>query len=70
MSSVDFTIYFPGTGTRSYVYRPISSGKNSAFAHFAVAVANHYNLDFSFNQVTITTGWTETAWYERFTQHL
>ena len=39
----------------------ISSGDNSAFAHFAAATANHYNLAFSFLQVPITSGWTEAA---------
>ena len=33
----------------------------SAFAHFAAAIANHYNLAFSFHQVPITAGWTEAA---------
>ena len=57
LSSADITIYDPGIG-------------NSAFAHFAAAIANHYNLAFSFHQVPITTGWTEAVWYERLAQHL
>ena len=59
LSSADFTIYAPGIGTLSYSL--ISSGEHSAFAHFAAAVANHYNLAFSFHQVPITIGWTEAA---------
>ena len=39
----------------------IPSGGNSAFVHFAAAIANHYNLTFSFHQVPITAGWTEAA---------
>ena len=35
-------------------YSLIFSVENSAFAHFIVAVANHYNTAFSFHQVTIT----------------
>ena len=42
-------------------YSLISSGENSAFAYFAAAIANHYNLAFSFHQVPITAGWTEAA---------
>ena len=37
-------------------YSFISSGENSAFAHFAAATANHYNLAVSFHQVPITGG--------------
>ena len=48
----------------------ISSGEDSTFAHFAAAIANHYNLAFSFHQVPITAGWTEAAWYERLAQYL
>ena len=44
LSSAVFTIYAPGTGTLSYSL--ISSGENSAFAHFAAAIANHYNFSF------------------------
>ena len=54
----------------SFLYSLISSGENSAFAHFAAAIANHYNLAFSFHQVPITAGWTEAAWYERLAQRL
>ena len=68
LSSADFTNYAPGIGTLSYSL--ISSGENSAFAHFAAAIANHYNLAFSFHQVPITAGWTEAAWYERLAQYL
>ena len=39
----------------------IISGENSAFAYFAAAIANHYNLAFSLHQVPITAGWTEAA---------
>ena len=50
----------------------LSSGENSAFAHFAAAIENHYNLAFSFHQVpgycwvdrglpnTSTHGWSKT----------
>ena len=41
LSSADFTIYAPGIGT--LLYSLISSGEYSAFAHFAAAIANHYN---------------------------
>ena len=49
----------------SLIYSLISSGKNSAFAHFAVAIGNHYNLAFLFHQVpmAITVEWREAAWY-------
>ena len=58
LSSADFTLYARGIGTLSYL---ISSGKNSAFAHFAAAIANHYNVALSFHQVPITAGRTEAA---------
>ena len=45
----------------SPLYSLISTGENSAFAHSAAAIANHYNLAFSFPQVPITAGWTEAA---------
>ena len=45
----------------SFLYSLISSGESSAFAHFAVAIANHYNLAFLFHQVPIPAGWTEAA---------
>ena len=54
----------------SLLYSLISSGKDSAFAHFAAAIASHYRLAFSFHQLPITAGWTEAAWYERLAQHL
>ena len=38
----------------SLLYNLISSGENSAFAHFAAAVANNYNLAFLFHQVSNT----------------
>ena len=41
----------------------LNSGENAAFAHFAAATANHYNLAFSFHQVLIIAAWTEVAWY-------
>ena len=52
--SMDCTIYIPGIGT--LFYRLISSQGNSVFAHFTAAIANHYNLAFSFHQVPITAG--------------
>ena len=48
MSSADCTIYTPGIGT--HFYSLISSGENFAFAHFAAAMVNHYNLALSFHQ--------------------
>ena len=45
LSSADFTIYGPGIGTLSYTVSS-PSGENSAFEHFAAAIANHYNLAF------------------------
>ena len=60
VGSEDCTIYIPGIGTHSF-YSLISSGENSAVAHFAAAIVNHYNLAFSFHQVPITAGWTEVA---------
>ena len=60
LSSADFTIYALGIETLSYTVSSFS-GENSAFAHFAAAIANHYNLVFSFHQVPITAGWTEAA---------
>ena len=60
VGSADCTIYTPGIGTHSFtVSSPL--GENSAFAHFAAAIANHYNLAFSFHQVPITAGWTEAS---------
>ena len=47
----------------SVLYSLISSGENSAFDHFAAAIANHYNLALSFRQVPITAGWTDALWY-------
>ena len=64
-----FTIYIPGIGIL-LLYSLISSGENSAFAHFTAAIANHYNLTFSFHKVPITAGWTEAAWYEKLAKHL
>ena len=54
VSSADFAIYNPGIGTLS-LYGFISPGENSAFAHFAAALANHNNLAFLFHEVPITT---------------
>ena len=54
----------------SLLYSLICSGENSAFAHIAAAIANYYNWIFLFDQVPITAGWTEAAWYERFARHL
>ena len=54
VSSTDCTIDILGIGT--LFYSLISSGENSAFAHFASAVTNHYNSDFLFLQVPITAG--------------
>ena len=64
--TVQFTPWYWNT----LFYSLISSGENSASAHFAAAVANHYNLAFSFHQVPINAGWTGAAWYERLAQHL
>ena len=66
--SANCTNYIPGIGILSYSL--ISSGENSAFARFAAAIANHYNLAFSSHQLPITAGWTEVVWYERLAQHL
>ena len=49
VSSSDCTICTP-------VPSLILSRENSAFAHFAGAIANHYNLAFSFHQVAVTVG--------------
>ena len=58
--SADCRIYTPGIGTHSFTASsPL--GRKSAFAHFAAAIANHYNVAFSFHQVPITAGWTEAA---------
>ena len=54
----------------SSLYSLTSSREKSAFAHFAAAITNHCNSAFSFYQIPITAGWTETAWYERLAQHL
>ena len=54
----------------SLLYSLIFPMENSACAHFAATIANHYNLAFLFYQVPITAGWTEVAWYERLTWHL
>ena len=59
VGSADCTIYSPGIGTHTFSL--ISSEENSAFAHFAAAIANHYNLACSFHQVPITAVWTEAA---------
>ena len=48
LSSAYFTIYDPGIGTLPYTVSLISSGENSAFVHFAAAIASLYNLGFSF----------------------
>ena len=69
VGSADCTIYTPGIWNTLF-YSLISSWENSAFAHFATAIANHYNSAFSFHQVPITAGLTEAAWYERLAQHL
>ena len=53
----------------SHIYS-LMSWENSAFAHFAAAISNHYNWASLFNQVPITAGWTEAAWYERLVRHL
>ena len=51
MSSADFTIYITGIGTLSYTVSPFLYWEDSAFVHFAAAVANEYNLVFSFQQI-------------------
>ena len=38
------------------MYSLIQSGENSAFAHFAKAIANHHNSAFSFHQVPSPPG--------------
>ena len=68
LSTADFIIYTPGIRTFSYSF--ISSGKNSAFAHFAAAIAILHNLAFLSHLVPVTVGWTEVAWYERLAQDL
>ena len=55
LSSADFTIYTPWYWN-SLLHSLISSGENSAFAHFAAAIANHYNLPSSFHQVSSLLG--------------
>ena len=59
VGSADCTIYTLGIGTHSFSL--ISSRENSAFGYFVAAIANHYNLVFSFHQVPITAGWTYVA---------
>ena len=44
MCLVDCTVYTSDTETHSYSLS--SSRENSALAHFAAAIASHYNLDF------------------------
>ena len=51
LSSADFTIYTPCWYWNSLLFSLISSGGNSA-------IANIYNLAFSFHQVPVTVGWT------------
>ena len=51
MSSVDCIIYSPGSETHSFSVSS-SFGENSAFAHFAAAIAKYYNLAFSIPQGT------------------
>ena len=48
------------------------SVENSAFAHSGAAVANHYNVAFSIHQVhvSITAGYAEAVWNEKFARHL
>ena len=80
MSMCVFIVWYPLEFSRlhtiytwywnSLLYNLISSGEKSAFAQFAPAIANHYNLAFSFHQVPITAGWRLTAWYEKLAQHL
>ena len=41
----------------SFLYSLISSKENSAFAHFAAAIASHYKLAFSFHQVPISSSY-------------
>ena len=55
-----FIVWYPSEFSRlhnlypwywnSLLYSLISSGENSAFAHFAAAIVDHYNLDFSFTR--------------------
>ena len=55
LSSADFTICTPGIGAL-VSYSLASSGENSAFVNFALAIANHYKLAVSFHQVQSLPG--------------
>ena len=60
VGSADCTIYTPGIGTHSFtVSSPL--GRIQHLRTFAAAIANHYNLAFSFLHVPITAGWTEAS---------
>ena len=68
MSSADFTLYTPGTGTLSYmVSTPL--GKNSALILQLMSFTFTIFTIFSFQQVPITAGWAEAVWNEKFAQH-
>ena len=47
--SVHQTLQFTTLVLKSLIYCLISFGENSALAHFAAAIANHYNLTVSFH---------------------
>ena len=49
---------------------PWECRENSSFAYFTAAIAILDNLAILFHQVSITAGWTEVEWYDRFAQHL
>ena len=59
VGSADCTIYTPDIVTHSFMVS--SPLRSSAFLHCVAAIANHYNLAFSFHNVAITAGWTEAA---------
>ena len=59
VSSADCTIYTTGIGTQSFTVS--SSWDNSTFVRPAEAIANHYNVAFSFHQVLITAALAEAV---------
>ena len=59
LSSADLTIY-ANVLELSLIQSHLLWGEFS-IAHFAAAIANHYNLALSFHQVPITAGWTGVA---------
>ena len=78
-----FIVWYPPEFSRLQKYTPaavIGTLSYSVSSHLRriqhlrtlihAAIANHYNLAFSFHQVPITAGWTKAAWFERLAQHL